>query len=65
MANGVPKKQKLAEQRRKKRVEVAPARVAAAKTPPAKRQLPAAHYPTKRAALGKRQAPAIDGGKSA
>jgi hypothetical protein len=49
MANGISKKQLLAEQRRKKRQAVP--------VPTAARRLPDAHYPVKRASFGKRQAP--------
>ena len=60
MANGIPKKQKAAEQLRKKRVQATSAMCCAAKVPPR-----AHHYPVKRSSLGKRQALAIEGEKDA
>jgi hypothetical protein len=70
MTKGIPRKQQLAEQRRK-RAQTAPGLAQGAKKPPkaipvpsaAKRAsagrepLPTAHYPVKRVAIGKRQVP--------
>jgi hypothetical protein len=52
MTKGIPRKQRLAEQRHARRVQGA-----AAKTPPTAmpEPLPPAHYPAKRVAIAKRQ----------
>jgi hypothetical protein len=56
MTRGIPKKRQRDEQLRKKRAQAAPVLAQGAKTPPNK-AIPVAHYPIKRAALGKRQVP--------
>ena len=72
MTKGIPRKQRLAEQRHARRVHGAPTWARAAKTPPRAvpsrpsvgctapampEPLPPAHYPAKRVAIGKRQVP--------
>jgi hypothetical protein len=70
MTKGIPRKQRVAEQRHARRVQGAPAWGPAAKKPsrpsvgriaPAMPELPPAHYPAKRVAIGRRQVPEVAG----